>query len=286
MTEEESAVHIYMLADGAVHPTRIGALLRESGADFRNVYAGLPEADAGDACVFLARVDDPKAPWLAQFDAMDLRAPCITLIWSRVDIDRLARHLHQFLVADIGEGMTALIRYYDPRNLLVTMEVWGDDIVERIMRPIQQWKYRGYSDEWQCIDGPMEGESTQDTPLSIQLSQEQLDRLTEHCEPDQLLAALVEGGVVDGADPYLTRFMAFLPRYQRAAEWGLTEPADRMYFCELSYRYGPDFDAHDDMRRALEERASSGQTMIACADGVHPSVWEQLAKNANREVNA
>ncbi|CAJ93321.1 Hypothetical protein H16_A2224 [Cupriavidus necator H16] len=59
-----------------------------------------------------------------------------------------------------------------------------------------------------------------------------------------------------------------------------------MYFCELSYRYGRDFDAHDEMRRALEERARSGQAMIACADGVHPSVWEQLAKNANREVNA
>ncbi|AOZ09951.1 DUF4123 domain-containing protein [Cupriavidus malaysiensis] len=276
MKEDEQPVSIYVLADGAAHPGRIGSLLREAHVEFRNVFAGLPEADAGDASLLLARVDDTKAPWLAQVDAMDMQAPCLTLIWSRVEIDALARHLHQFLIADIGEGMTALIRYYDPRNLVVAMEVWGDDIAERLMQPIEQWKYRGYHEAWQRLEGPMGGTRTQDTALAISLSQQQLDRLTEHCEPDQLLATLVENGTVAPSEPYLERFMAFLPRYQRAAAWGLTEPADRLRFCELSYQFGEAFDQHEHVTAALRQRQETGTSMAACEQAIHPSVWEQL----------
>ncbi|WP_241365449.1 hypothetical protein, partial [Escherichia coli] len=72
--------------------------------------------------------------------------------------------------------------------------------------------------------------ATQTVPLSIQLTQEQLDRLVQHCEPDQLLAALVESGTAPQDGPYLPRFSDFLHRYQKAAAWGLTEPADRLRF--------------------------------------------------------
>ncbi|WP_296226234.1 DUF4123 domain-containing protein [Ralstonia sp. UBA689] len=280
MSGNETPVHIYVLADGAAYPLRLAALLREAGTEFRNVYAGLPEEEAGDASLFLAHVTDADAPWLAELDAMDLQAPCLTLIWSRADIDALAKHLRQFLIADIGDGMTALIRYYDPRNLLVTMEVWGDEISDKLMWPIEQWKYRGHSETWERIDGPADGCTTQTAPLPIQLTQEQLDRFVEHCEPDQLLAALVENGIAPQDGPYLPRFTNFLHRYQKAAAWGLTEPADRLRFCELSYRYGPAFDEHSNVRIALEERMRSSSSMAACEEGIHPTVWEQLLAKA------
>lgn len=283
MTKNEHPVHIYVLADGAVYPTHVAALLRAAGAEYRNVYAGLPEEDAGDASLFLARVDDAQAPWLAELDAMDLLAPCLTLIWSRAELDALARHLHQFLIADIGDGMTALIRYFDPRNLLVAMEVWGDDICDKLMQPIEQWKYRGHSETWERIDGPAEAGATQAEPLAIHLSQEQLDRLVAHCEPDQLLAALVENRIVKPEGPYLPRFMDFLPRYQKAAAWGLAEPADRLRFCELTYQYGPAFDQHGDVHSALEERRCTDASMLACEKNIHPIVWEQLLAKKNKQ---
>jgi len=282
MSGNENTVHIYVLADGAAYPLRLAALLREAGTEFRNVYAGLPEEEAGDASLFLARVADANAPWLAELDAMDLQAPCLTLIWSRADIDPLARHLRQFLIADIGDGMTALIRYYDPRNLLLAMEVWGDEISDKLMEPIEQWKYRGHSESWERIDGPANSGATQTVPLSIQLTQEQLDRLVQHCEPDQLLAALVESGTAPQDGPYLPRFSDFLHRYQKAAAWGLTEPADRLRFCELSYQYGPAFDEHGSVRIALEKRMHSGSSMAACEEGIHPATWEQLLTKAKR----
>lgn len=283
MSGNETPVHIYVLADGATYPLRLAALLREAGTEFRNVYTGLPEEEAGDASLFLARVIDANAPWLGELDAMDLQAPCLTLIWSRADIDALARHLQQFLIADIGDSMTALIRYYDPRNLLVAMEVWGDEISEKLMQPIEQWKYRGHSETWERIDGPADGCTTQTAPLAIHLTQEQLDRFVEHCEPDQLLAALVENGTATQEGPYLPRFTNFLHRYQKAAAWGLTEPAERLRFCELSYRYGSAFDEHSSVRIALEERARSGNSMAACEEGIHPTVWEQLLARAEKQ---
>lgn len=279
MSGNEPVVHVYVLADGAAHPLRLAALLREAGTDFRNVYAGLPEEDAGDASLFLAAVTDANAPWLAELDAMDLRLPCFTLIWSRADIDALTHHLRQFLIADIGDGMTALIRYFDPRNLLVAMEAWGDEISDKLMSPIEQWKYRGHSESWERLDGPVDGSATQIAPLAIQLTQEQLDRFVQHCEPDQLLATLIETGSapIDGA--YLPRFTDFLHRYRKAAAWGLTEPADRLRFCELSYRYGAAFDEHNSVRAALEERMHTDSSMAACEENIHPTVWEQLLVN-------
>ena len=105
------------------------------------------------------------------------------------------------------------------------------------------------------------------------------DRFVQHCEPDQLLATLIETGSapIDGA--YLPRFTDFLHRYRKAAAWGLTEPADRLRFCELSYRYGAAFDEHNSVRAALEERMHTDSSMAACEENIHPTVWEQLLVN-------
>ncbi|MCX0231903.1 hypothetical protein NMW17_24730, partial [Escherichia coli] len=92
----------------------------------------------------------------------------------------------------------------------------------------------------------------------------------------------VESGTAPQDGPYLPRFSDFLHRYQKAAAWGLTEPADRLRFCELSYQYGPAFDEHGSVRIALEKRMHSGSSMAACEEGIHPATWEQLLTKAKR----
>lgn len=52
--------------------------------------------------------------------------------------------------------------------------------------------------------------------ILIELEQEDVDTLTAHTEPDELLAVMIDAGLVDGALPYLDRLADFMPRYERA----------------------------------------------------------------------
>lgn len=280
MTAERYPVHIYALADGAQHPMLTGDLMREA-TEHRNVYAGLPEEDAGDASLFLALIANADEPWLAKLDELDVQAPCMSLIWSRVGIDALATHLRQFLVTDLGDGLNAMVRYFDPRNLRVVIDLWGKDTTRKLMAPILQWKYRGHEPEWKRMDGPLNGQQVQTAPVAITLGQQQVDALVAHCEPDQILAGMVEDGTVSGDGPYLPRFLDFIERYKRVATWRLTEPADRMGYCQYSYRYGAGFDQDAEVRRALEQRMREGGTFNACMARVPDYVWSRLFE-ANR----
>jgi len=252
--------------------------MREAPAH-RNVYAGLPEEEAGDASLFLARIVDADAPWLARLGQLDLLAPCMTLVWSRVGIDALATHLQQFLVADLGDGVSAMVRYFDPRNLRKVMTLWGDETTRRLMDPIPKWMYRGHEAAWQCLAGPLNGRhQIQTTPVAITFDSQQIDAFMAHCEPDQMLAGLVEDGTVPGEGPYLPRFLDFIERYQRAAAWRLIEPVDRLGYCQHSYRYGADFDQDPEVRRALELRMHVGGTFSACMNGIPDYVWNRMLK--------
>lgn len=284
MNTEKNPVYIYALADGAQHPLLMGDLMREA-TEHRNVYAGLPEEDAGDASLFLALVADADEPWLAKLDALDVQAPCLTLIWSYVEIDALARHLQQFLVADLGDGVSAMVRYFDPRNLRTVLALWGEDTTRKLMAPVLQWKYRGHEPEWKRVDGPLRGGDVQEVPVPIGLTQQQVDDFMAHCEPDQMLAGLVEDGIVSGDGPYLPRFLDFIERYKRVATWHLTEHADRSGYCQYSYRYGSDFDQDPELRRALEARIREGGTFKDCMNGVPNYVWNRvLARHANPQT--
>ena len=284
MTTEPNPVYIYALADGAQHPLLIGDLMREA-TEHRNVYAGLPEEEAGDASLFLAHIADAGEPWLARLDELDLLAPCMTLIWSRIGIDALATHLRQFLIADLGDGLNAMVRYFDPRNLRTVMTLWGEETTHKLMEPILQWKYRGHDPEWKRLDGPLNGNQFETTPVAIAFDEQQVDDFMAHCEPDQMLAGLVEDGTVPGDGPYLPRFLDFVARYKRVAAWRLIEPADRLGYCQYSYRYGADFDQDPDVYRALEQRMHEGCSFNACMAHVPDYVWKRvLARQADQQA--
>lgn len=268
-------IPLYVLADGAQFPAAIGQLVRQA-PDFRNVYAGMPEASANDASLFLARVGDGHPDWMTRLDELDQKMPCISLIQSDADIDSLANHLQQFLLADLGEGATSLVRYFDPRNLGAFLQIFGSDVAEKLMAPIHQWKCRGHAREWNTIDGGARYAAVLDAPADIRLDQRQLDYLTAHCEPDNILFGLIQRGLVTVDTSYVTRFEDVLRRYRRAAAWGLTEPVCRMRYCEDSYRYGFEFDQHPDVRVALEACKQSGRSFGAHIDALPGHVWDDL----------
>ena len=78
-----------------------------------------------------------------------------------------------------------------------------------------------------------------------------LDALASHSEPDEMLASLIELKLVDEGGHYVERFAGFLPRYQRALEWGLTQPAERLNYCKQTLFTGSILTAIQQCARCL-----------------------------------
>ena len=280
-----SQTRLMGLIDGAAHPAEIYPLLQKSGATYQSVYAGLPEEALGWASLFLVEIDDPGAAWVAQLDRLDLQVPCLSLIWSRVGLNDLATHLRAFLLADIGDGMTAMIRYFDPRNTAAVFRVWGEPIRKIFIDPIERWLYRERHSEWQRIENDMLKGSRICPSITIRFNQAQLDLLAAHSEPDEVLAGLICLDPAIGKPLYLERFSGFIPRYRQALQWGLEEPADRLRFCHVTYKRGVDFDRHPYVHAALTGSKRSGAAFCSLIEQIPAYVWEDVER-ASREPEA
>lgn len=268
---------LYALVDAAASPESIFPLLEQSQTAFQSVYAGLPEEELGPASLFLTAIDDPQAGWFTALSQIDLRSPCLSLIRSYVDADSLATHLRAFLFADIGDGMTAMVRYFDPRNTSKVLEVWGKPIRTIFLAPIEQWMSRGRSPDWNSIRNAEPASLRFCRSVIIRLEQADIDVLTAHTEPDELLATLIRAGSVDGKPLYLDRYTDFYARYEKAVQWGLTEATDRLIYCQHSYRYGLHFDDHHAVRDLLANPERRRESLGIAFRRLPPGVWEQIA---------
>lgn len=265
------------LIDAAACPDRIHAILQQSGASFQSVYAGLPEEALGQASLFLVPIDDPEADWVTELKQIDLRYPCLSLVWSRLSADDLASHLRAFLFADIGDGVIALVRFFDPRNTRIVFQVWGDQILKMFMGPIERWQFRGRHRDWQRIENNALTGARIRRSIVIEMDQKDIDTLTAHTEPDELLALLTDAGIVNEDCIYQDRIAELMPRYERALKWGLTEVTDRLGFCQYTYLHGAEFDTHPRVAEVLTARRKSGKGFSAAVDTLPSYVWDELA---------
>ena len=286
MTSQDTPrrVRLFALIDGAASPATVLPLLEDAGVDFRSVYAGLPEEELGPAALFLAPIDDPDADWVTELDRIDRHLPCLSLVWSRVGPDDLITHLQSFLFAEIGDGMTAMVRFFDPRNTGAVFKVWGDKIMNYFLGPIERWMYRGRYPDWQRVENDSLTGARICKSTVVTLDQADIDALTAHSEPDELLASLIERGLIDGARPYLERHSDFMPRYRRALHWGLTEPADRLLFCQRSYEHGPDFDEHPYVQDALARRGAAAEPFRVTINRIPSYVWADIARKRGTQT--
>ena len=268
--------HQFRLVDAAANPERIYALLTQSGETLRSVYAGLPEEEMGAASLFLVPISEPHAGWIAELEGIDLHTPCLSRVWSHVDPDSLVTHLQAFLFADIGDDMSAMVRFFDPRSIEAVLGVWGSQVRSMFMAPIEQWQYRGRHADWQSIRNDSQADARVCRSIVIRLDQKEVDALMAHTEPDELLATLVKNGVVDGEHAYLDRFADFIPRYRQAVQWKISEPADRLMFCQCTYLYGEAFDRHAFVNDLLVQGTHTGEPFSKALMRVPPGVWAQI----------
>lgn len=144
------------------------------------------------------------------------------------------------------------------------------------MSPIEQWLYRGRYPDWQRIRNESHADSRICRSIVTRLEETEIDALMAHTEPDELLATLVESGVVDCERPYVERFADFIPRYRQAVQWGISEPADRLIFCQYSYLYGEAFDQHFFINDLLVLAKHTGESFREAVLRVPAGAWAQI----------
>lgn len=277
-----SRARLLGLIDAAVCPPKVVPLLERAGVPYCSVFTGLPEEELGSASLFMVSVDDTQADWFAKLDQLDLQHPCLSLIWSTLEMDALVTHLQAFLFADIGDNMTAMVRFFDPRNTEAVFGIWGEQVRAMFMGPFEKWAYRGRNRAWQFIQNDSAALARICRSIVIRLEQADIDVLTAHTEPDEILAALVESGDVDGERPYVDRFEDFIPRYLRAVQWGIREPGDRLVFCQYTYLYGMDFDRHGVVNDLLIQRQQSDESFGTVVAGIPASIWDEIERTGTR----
>lgn len=286
MTIVDDNAKLYGLVDGAQYPDSIATWVLEFSSEVRSLFEGLPEEEAGNSAPILFEIDDAKSEWVRHIDELDRYRPCFTVVRSALSIDELKLHLQRFLFVDIGEGMQALLRWFDPRSLPSILEVWGKAAPAELTRPLTMWMYRGGRSEWQHvgIDARALAADAGEIPLSF--SQQQLDELERHDEPHALMSELSDLGLIDGNQSYATRFKDFLRGYKRAGELGLISRADRHAFCVASYQYGESFERQDEVRAAIRSSVASGAPLVQSFDMVPAYVWRELMRSHEKKAKA
>lgn len=197
-------------------------------------------------------------------------------------METLAAHLQAFLFADIGDSVTAMVRFFDPRCTGAVFAVWGEKILSMFMEPIDRWMYRGRHQDWRCIQNEPLTRVRTCKSILIQLGQADVDMLTAHTEPDEILSALVLSGSINGDGPYLERLDDFMIRYRQALQWGLTEPADRLLYCQYTYLYGVEFDRHRFVNDRLIERRELGESFASVIDQLPVGVLHEIENALKR----
>lgn len=65
---------------------------------------------------------------------------------------------------------------------------------------------------------------------------------------------------------------------------GISEPGDRLVFCQYTYLYGMDFDRHPLVRDVLTQRQQSHESFGIAMAGIPTNVWEEIENLAARDT--
>ncbi|WMJ69513.1 DUF4123 domain-containing protein [Stenotrophomonas sp. 24(2023)] len=185
----------YAVIDSAQRP-HFDERLSRLGARYCSLFEGHAEASLGDIAALLVEYPDTgtdASPALAaEIARLAADRPAVSLYWSALDLQALARHFRAFHLARVPEkgGSEMLLRWYDTRILPALMDVFTPAQRAALLQGIQRGQYYdrfGDLHALDCTDLP-DGELPALPPL--QLDPAQYQALLEACEPDVVIAQL------------------------------------------------------------------------------------------------
>lgn len=183
----------YSVIDSAQRP-RFHERLERWGARYRSLFDQTAEASLLDIAPLL--VAWPESGVNARMDTeilqMGAQRPGVSLLWSVLELDELAKKLRAFHLAKVPEqgGCEILLRWYDTRILPALLALLLPAQRAAMLEGVQRLQYFDrYGDlrEWE-LEAPVDGGLPGLPPL--RLDERQYAALLDACEPDVAIAQL------------------------------------------------------------------------------------------------
>ena len=136
--QSQPALRLYALVDGAQYSAQLGKPLTVH-AGLYPLFAGTPDAALAHAGPWLVDVELADSALIAVLAALELAAPAVTWLIAQQDLDGLAQLLQLLLDAELPDGRTALLRFWDPRVLFNLAELLDPSQRETFFAHIHEW---------------------------------------------------------------------------------------------------------------------------------------------------
>lgn len=172
--------------------------LERLGARYRSLFEGTAEAGLLDiAPLLVAWTDrDLHAQLDAEIRQMGAQRPGVTLLWSALELDDLAKRLRAFHLVKVPEkgGREMLLRWYDTRILPALLDLLLPAQRAALLEGVQRLQYfdrYGDLQEWPLAE-MLAGMDDAGLPAlpPLRLDEDQYTRLLDACEPDVAIAQL------------------------------------------------------------------------------------------------
>lgn len=131
-------MRLYALVDGVQYRSQCGESLSEEDG-ILSLFSGTTDAALAHAGPWLVDVEQIGSPMMDKLRAVEEASPGVSWLIVQQTVDGLAQLLQLKLDAELPDGRTALIRFWDPRVLVSLAEV---------LNPTQREAFFGHIHEW------------------------------------------------------------------------------------------------------------------------------------------
>ncbi|MGC4243362.1 MAG: DUF4123 domain-containing protein [Herbaspirillum sp.] len=228
----------------------------------------------------MATLSADQQQWMttALRSAPHAEEPPILCAWleSAADPERLVRGLTRFLIGPGVEDRQVYWRYYDPRVLALTLQLFSDEQTRALLGPVTRWRFP-WSGHWWSVTGPGEeidvlGGSRPAWPDASQWHS------LAHCDVlDKVLRQLPEN--LAACTPpeillYARRGDSALLRARQVLK--LTDPGELTEYALHCLRYGSAFLDHPPLHGAWPALASGELSWNALLQRLGPDDYRQM----------
>ncbi|PHM74765.1 hypothetical protein Xcab_04292 [Xenorhabdus cabanillasii JM26] len=79
--------------------------------------------------------------FMEKFLTLEKTFPAVSWIYTAQSLDALIRHFEPYLNVQLESGETALLRFYDPRILHQSRNIFSQEQLTQFTQPIDEWNY-------------------------------------------------------------------------------------------------------------------------------------------------
>lgn len=259
-------IHRYAVIDSAQRP-HFHARLERLGARYRSLFEGTAEAGLLDIAPLL--VAWPEAAHTAldtEIGQMGAQKPGVSLLWSALELDELARQLRAFHLARVPEkgGREMLLRWYDTRILPALLDLLRPDQRAALLENVQRLQYFDRFGELQ--QWPLDATSEAGLPAlpPLRLDEQQYARLLDACEPDVAIAQL-RRVIPDEMKkvPYRSLYPFIVDHLQDTMTHGVDQVDDHVQYLLLALYTSGACRAHPAVQARLAQHAGTCEVPFA-----------------------